>query len=109
MPGFSTGISAGAAAAFDAIDSQHPTSEKDKVSGAATDFEALLIGQILKSAHGESGWLGSGDDDAGDAAIGLGEEQLARNMASSGGFGLAKMIERGLADKQTQATTGSSE
>ena len=77
--------------------------ENPHAKTAAKDFEALLISQILKAAHGESGWLGSDDDDAGAAAIGLGEEQLARTMSANGGLGLAKMIEIGL---RNQASTG---
>ena len=69
-----------------------------KIHGAAQQFESLLIGQLLKTSHeaGGSGWLGTDDDDAGQTGIGFGEEQFARMMASSGGLGLASMIESGL-------------
>jgi hypothetical protein len=68
MPGdFSTGIAAGASAAFDALNSAGQHQPGGKVAGAARDFEALLLGQILKSAHGDGGWLGTSDDDAGSA------------------------------------------
>jgi Rod binding domain-containing protein len=68
-----------------------------KRNGAAKDFEALLIAQLLHTVRGEgSGWLGSGEDQSSDAAFGLGEEELARSIASSGGFGLGKLIEQGL-------------
>src|SRR5665213_621466 len=71
--------------------------EKQKERGAARDFEALLIGQLLRSAHeGESGWLGTGDDDASGTAFGLGEDQLAKAMAAGGGLGLQKLITAGL-------------
>jgi Rod binding domain-containing protein len=93
---FSTGLSAGASAAMDALDRQQHGDGGNKIAGAAKDFEALLLGQILRSVHEDGGWLGTGDDDAGEAAIGLGEEQLARVMASSGGLGLSKLIETGL-------------
>jgi Rod binding domain-containing protein len=96
MAGFSTGLSSGISAALDAIGQQQPNNESNKVASAARDFEALLLGQILRSVHEEGGWLGAGDDDAGAAAIGLGEEQLARTMAASGGLGLHKLIEAGL-------------
>ncbi len=78
--------------------------EKQKVTGAAKDFEALLIGQLLRSAREEdSGWLGTGDDDASATAFGLGEEQLAKAMAAGGGLGLQKLIASGLAAR-TAAT-----
>jgi Rod binding domain-containing protein len=67
-----------------------------KLDKAAHDFEALLVSQMLKSSHGEGGWLGTGDDNSGDTAIGMGEEQLAQALANGGGLGLAKMIEAGL-------------
>lgn len=106
MADFSAGISTGASAALDAIGSldQHPAGDSgSKAAGAAKDFEALLLGQMLKSARGDGGWLGTSDDDAGEAAVGLGEEQLARTMAQSGGFGLSKMIESGLRSRQEAA------
>ncbi len=91
----STGLSSGAAAAADALNRRQPANGGSKADNAACDFEALLLGQILKSAHEGGGWLGGAEDDASDAAVGLGEEQLARTMASSGGLGLAKVIESG--------------
>jgi Rod binding domain-containing protein len=77
--------------------------EKQKEVGAAKDFEALLIGQILHSVREEeSGWLGTGDDDAGATALGLGEEQLAKAMAEGGGLGLSKVIASGLAARDAE-------
>lgn len=71
--------------------------ERLKQSHAAADFESLLIAQMLRSIRTESsGWLGTGDDQSSEAAFGLGEEELAKAMASKGGFGLAKLIESGL-------------
>lgn len=67
-----------------------------KIDKAARDFESLLITQMLKSSHGEGGWLGTDDDGAGDTAIGMGEEQMAQALANSGGLGLAKMIQTSL-------------
>ncbi|HTA44905.1 MAG TPA: hypothetical protein VK789_20795 [Bryobacteraceae bacterium] len=75
-----------------------PGAQPQKAIKAAQDFEALLIGQMLRSVREEeSGWLGTGDDDAGSTALGLGEEELAKAMAAGGGFGLAKIIASGLA------------
>ena len=76
--------------------------------GAARDFEALLIGQMLRSVREEgSGWLGTGDDDAGATAMGFGEEELAGAIAAGGGFGLAKIIASGLSVKATGTESGS--
>jgi Rod binding domain-containing protein len=72
------------------------TSEKGKIDKAAHDFEAILVAQMLKSSHSEGGWLGAGDDNSSDTAMGMGEEQLAQALANGGGLGLAKMIEKQL-------------
>ena len=111
MAGFSTGLATGASAAIDAIGvlDQRNQGSGDKAAGAAKDFEALLLGQMLKAAHGDSGWLGTDDDDAGNAAVGLGEEQLARSMAQSGGLGLAKLIESGIKSRQAAQDVASTE
>jgi Rod binding domain-containing protein len=95
-------MTTGATAAMDSIGSldQHHQGSSNKAAGAAKDFEALLLGQMLKSARGDGGWLGTDSDDAGEAAIGIGEEQLARTMAQSGGIGLSKLIESGIKSDQ---------
>ena len=71
-----------------------------KITQAAQQFEALLIGQILHSAHArDGGWLGS-DDSSGSCATDFAEEQLANTIAQQGGFGLAKMISQELQKRQ---------
>jgi Rod binding domain-containing protein len=78
--------------------------EKQKQLGAAQDFEALLVGQMLHSMREEgSGWLGTGDDDASAAAFGFGEDQLAKALTKGGGLGLSKVIASGLAAKSVAA------
>jgi Rod binding domain-containing protein len=74
-------------------DQTSDAADKNKIDKAAHDFEALLVAQMLKSSHGEGSWLGTGDDDSSDTAMGMGEEQLAQALANGGGLGLAKMIE----------------
>lgn len=65
-----------------------------KIKKAAEEFEALLIGQMLKSAHetGSGGWLGAGKDQGGQTQMDLAEEQFANLLASKGGLGLSKFI-----------------
>lgn len=80
-----------------ALTASLPPPDKDalKRSGAAKDFEAILIGQMLKSMReGTGGWLGSGEADADETAVSLGEESLARAMSASGGLGFAAAIEK---------------
>ena len=72
-----------------------------KIQQAATDFEALLLAQMLKSAREASGGgltaEGGDDSDTNTTMIELGEQQFAQALASSGGFGIAKMVVTGLA------------
>ena len=70
-----------------------------KISDAAGQFEALMIGQILKAAHGSesAGWLGAGeDDDSSSTAIQMAEEYLGQAIAKGGGLGIAKMVIQGI-------------
>ncbi|HWC98005.1 MAG TPA: rod-binding protein [Candidatus Sulfopaludibacter sp.] len=74
----------------------HKSDTPAKILQAAQQFEALLINQLLQSATGNGGWLGTGGDSAGSCATGFAQEQLASSMAKNGGFGLAAMIAKGL-------------
>ncbi len=73
-------------------------SQTSKISRAATDFEALLLQQMLRSARE------SRDEDSDDSSDGsdnsslmeLGEQQFAKTLANSGGLGIAKMVVAGL-------------
>jgi len=68
-----------------------------KIKNAAQQFEALLIGQMMKSMHdSEGGWLGTGDDDSSSSAMEYGQEIFAQAMAQGGGLGLTEMIVSGL-------------
>jgi Rod binding domain-containing protein len=72
--------------------------EDSRLHKAAQEFEALLVGQMLKSAReaGSDGWLGSGDSTGDDSAMDMAESQLANALTASGGLGLASMIERAM-------------
>jgi len=64
-----------------------------KIQKSAADFEALLINQILQSAH----VLGSEDDDqANSTMVELGQQQFAQALSSGGGLGIAKIVVAGL-------------
>ncbi len=68
-----------------------------KVRESAKQFEALLIGQMLKSMRdSEGGWLGTEKDDAASSAMEYAQENFAQSLASSGGFGLATLLVKGL-------------
>ena len=66
-----------------------------RIGRAATDFEALLLAQMLKSAR-EAGESDDEEKDPNSTMIDFGEQQFAQALASSGGFGIAKMVVAGL-------------
>src|SRR5271170_6664696 len=73
------------------------TDTPEKISGVAKQFEALMIGQMLKSAREASGggWLGDEDDQddqTGSLVMELGEQGLSQALAAHGGLGIAKMV-----------------
>ena len=71
--------------------------KEQKTAAAAGQFEALLIGQMLKSVReSESGWLGTGDDSSSDSVMAMAEEHLASAITAAGGFGLGKLLKSGL-------------
>jgi len=69
-----------------------------KIADAAGQFEALLIGEMLKSVReaSDDGWLGGGSDSSAESAFGIAENQLAQTISQNGGFGLAKTIQRSI-------------
>ncbi len=78
--------------------SRSGSSNPSKVADAAKQFEALMLGQILKASHDSSdgGWLGTGDDQAGSLAVEMAEQQFAQAMSAKGGLGIAKLVTSGL-------------
>jgi flagellar protein FlgJ len=68
----------------------------EKIRDAAQQFEALLLGQILRAARESGGgWMGSNDASS-DCAVEYAEQQFAAVMARNGGLGLATLIMKGL-------------
>jgi len=65
------------------------TAAPSKIADASQQFEALMIGQLLKTARESSdgGWLGTGEDQSG------------------GGLGIAKMVTAGLERGAAKAAT----
>jgi Rod binding domain-containing protein len=74
-----------------------PKDDPSKIAGAAKQFEALLIGQMLKSVAESSsgGWMGSGSE-SGSSAMEMAQEHFASALSAQGGLGLSKMIVKGL-------------
>ncbi|HME11104.1 MAG TPA: hypothetical protein VKG25_28875 [Bryobacteraceae bacterium] len=77
--------------------SKDPLNETKRIGEAAKQFEALLIGQMLKSARGVDGdGLMGTEDETSSALMDMGVEQFAQTLANQGGLGMAKMIVAGL-------------
>lgn len=76
-------------------------------AAAAQEFEALLIGQLLRSARGVGGggWLGTGEDQASQSMVDYGEEHFAKLLAAHGGLGLARTVVAALETKSGPAQT----
>jgi len=80
-------------------------SKPSKLHVAAQQFEALLIGEMMKSVHEDSssGWLGSDDGEGGtNQAMEMAESQFANALAANGGLGLARVVERSVGQQSKQ-------
>ncbi len=66
---------------------------------AAKQFEALLIGQMLRTAHESAGGSLGDNDSSSDTMFDVAGQQFAQVLANNGGLGLAKMITAGLDKK----------
>jgi peptidoglycan hydrolase FlgJ len=77
--------------------SARTSADPEKIGKAAQQFEALMIGQMMRTMRESgSGWFGSGESGAGDAATEFAEQQFAQALASAGGLGLAATVSAGL-------------
>jgi len=82
---------------IESVTAMHSLGEKPKddparIRKSGTDFEAMLLNQLMRSARGDAG----SEDQANSSLIELGEQQFAQALASSGGLGIAKMVVAGL-------------
>lgn len=79
---------------------QHHAGGAEAAKQAAGQFEAMLIGQMLRSMREASGnkgnWLGGEEAQGSDTMSEFAEQQLGQAISSQGGFGLAKIVEQGL-------------
>ena len=74
-----------------------PKDDPAKVKESAKQFEALLIGQMLRSARDPDGeGLMGTEDGPGSTLVEMGEQQFAQTLANNGGLGIAKMVIAGL-------------
>ena len=81
---------------------------KDKLEKAAKEFEALVLGQMLKSARETTpgGLMGDSADQASSTLSGMAEEYFAQALAAKGGLGLARMVTQGLITAENNRNGG---
>jgi Rod binding domain-containing protein len=106
IPVLSSGLSAGSNSILQRKDTP------EKIHDAASQFEALLIGQVLKNAHGEDaqGMMGDDEEDSAASTMDFANDFFARSLAAKGGIGLARVISNGLehASNSSRETPGRS-
>jgi Rod binding domain-containing protein len=70
-----------------------------KVEGAAKQFEALMIAQMLRTARENT----EDQNSSGSTMLDVADQQFSQVLANNGGLGLAKMIVKGLQQGQANA------
>jgi Rod binding domain-containing protein len=78
-----------------------PEEPKPKnVAEAAQQFEALLIGQMLRNAHDSSAGSLEGESSSTEETMwDLAAQQFAQLLSQKGGLGLARLVQQGLSSK----------
>jgi flagellar protein FlgJ len=71
-----------------------PPTKPSKILDAAQQFEALMIGQMLRSVREAA--QDQDSDSSGETMMDLADQQLSQLLARNGGMGLAQMIVKGL-------------
>jgi Rod binding domain-containing protein len=95
---------------LDAESSRQP----DKIAEVSKQFEAVMIGQMLKAARESSGggWLGNEDDQqdqTGSLVMEMAEQGFSQAMAARGGLGIAKMVTANLERGRSKTPSSDSE
>ncbi|HTB10101.1 MAG TPA: rod-binding protein [Bryobacteraceae bacterium] len=75
-----------------------------KVAGAAKQFEALMIAQMLRTAREDT----EDGNSSSSTMLDVADQQFSQVLANNGGLGLAKLIVKGLNQGQTNANQQSS-
>lgn len=75
------------------------TAPPTKVEGAAKQFEALMIAQMLRTARENT----EDQDSSGSTMLDVADQQFSQVLANNGGLGLAKLVVKGLNQGQIDA------
>ena len=70
-----------------------------KIEGAAKQFEALMIAQMLRTAREDT----EDGDSSSSTMLDVADQQFSQVLANNGGLGLAKLIVKGLTDASAPA------
>lgn len=81
-----------------------PRMSMAKIDEAAKNFESMFLAQMLESMFTESSTGVFGDEDSRDIYKGLMVDQYAKEIASSGGIGIASYIKKELLALQEVAS-----
>jgi len=74
-----------------------PEPKPRNATEAAKQFEAVLIAQMMRSAHESGGGgLGPDQDSTSETMWDVAAQQFAKVLANNGGMGLAKLVAKGI-------------
>ena len=79
------------------LDTATPASTK--VEGAAKQFEALMVAQMLRTARENT----EDQDSSGSTMLDMADQQFSQLLANNGGLGLAKLVVNGINQGQINA------
>jgi Rod binding domain-containing protein len=71
-------------------------SKPTKIEGAAKQFEALMIAQMLRTARENT----EEKDSSASTMLDVADQQFSQLLANNGGLGLAKLVIKGLNARQ---------
>lgn len=83
---------------IDSLAAPAPEAPATKVEGAAKQFEALLIAQMLRSAREET----EDQDSTASTMQDVADQQFSQVLANHGGLGLARLVVTGLQTPSVQ-------
>ena len=69
-----------------------------KVEGAAKQFEALMIAQMLRTAREDT----EDGNSSSSTMLDVADQQFSQVLANNGGLGLAKLVVKGLSNANQQ-------
>ena len=82
-----------------------PPTDAEKIRKASSQFEALFLAQMLRSARESAGGDSTGDP-SGQSMMEIAEEHIAQALAEHGGLGLAQSVMASLGNHGTGRGAG---